>query len=62
MKVISCDRAMRKILPNEITINTYKNVHTGPNTHAGGDQDGFLMWAYRLLVGMFWKKDKNTIL
>lgn len=37
-----------KTLPKETAINTYKKVHTGPNSHEGGDHDGLTNCEYQL--------------
>lgn len=41
---------IKKTLPNDNAIKTYKNVQTGPNIHAGGDQEGFFNCEYQLYV------------
>lgn len=38
----------KKTRPNEIAIKTYRNVQTGPNNHAGGDQVGLINCEYQL--------------
>jgi len=53
--------AIRKVLPKEIAIRMYKKVQIGPNTHEGGDRDGFLRWAYRVEVFMIFCCDQNKI-
>ena len=35
-------QASKKTLPKETAMRMYKKVHTGPKSHDGGDQEGFI--------------------
>ena len=64
MKAISPHHAIQTTLPKEIAIKMYKKVQIGPNTHEGGDRDGFLRWAYRVEVFMifYFNQNKTTMM
>jgi hypothetical protein len=54
MRGISFLNAMKKTFPKEMVIKTYRNVHAGPKTQAGGDHVGFMSVEYQL-YGLFIK-------
>jgi len=48
INAISFSQVIQNTLPKEIAIRIYKNVHTGPKSQAGGDQDGLINCEYQL--------------
>jgi hypothetical protein len=47
MAAISFFHAIQNTLPKERAIKIYRNVHTGPKSHAGGAHDGFISCEYQ---------------
>jgi hypothetical protein len=41
---------IRKTLPKEMAISTYKKLHTGPKRYDGGAQAGLIIVEYQLYV------------
>lgn len=40
---------IKMTFPNEIAINTYKKVQTGPKTQLGGDHVGLMLLEYQFI-------------
>src|SRR3989344_6863076 len=52
-KLICFRQAIQNTLPKEIAIKTYRNVHTGPNSHEGGAQEGLMSCEYQLNASIY---------
>ena len=48
IKATSFFKPIKNTLPNEIAIKIYKNDHTGPKSHDGGDHEGLTSVEYQL--------------
>jgi len=48
IKATSFFQPIKNTLPNDMMIKIYKNVHTGPKSQLGGDQEGLIRVEYQL--------------
>jgi len=48
IKATSFFQAIKNTFPKETVIKTYRNVHTGPKSQAGGDHAGLMSVEYQL--------------